>query len=238
MQKNFLLTLFLSSCLRYARRRSVSVSQSNMERAHAWMKIALLKGRTLMKVHGRRRWRPSFADFGCKDFNAKTRWKSRVAALLTDRRNFKRKRPLADNTLHQFVRISWSTQVNAPMEQDAFSSTQLKMSEPDNPTRIWSRIISDTPRWGFSRRLKGLTCFTSTHTPPPPQDSVLLSPFATMQRINTKRKWLKRNGLLWETLKSQALNPSWSLLPNEQLVLGRSPVQNIEAHHVRFRIVW
>jgi len=26
-----------------------------MERAHAWMKIALLKGRISMKVHGRRR---------------------------------------------------------------------------------------------------------------------------------------------------------------------------------------
>merc|ERR1712051_172772 len=46
-------------------------------------------------------------------------------------------------------------------------------------------MVQDNQRYTamrLSRRLKGLTCFTSTHTPPPPQGSVLLSPFATMQR--------------------------------------------------------
>ena len=112
------------------------------------------------------------------------------------------------------------------MEQDAFSSTQLTMSKSDNPTRLWSRIISDTPRWGFSRKSKGLTCFTSTLTPLPLQDSVLLSPFATMQKTNMRMKSLKTTGQHSETWKSPVQNPSWNLLPCEQLLRGGSPEHN------------
>ena len=106
MQKNSPLTILPTSCLRSLQRRSVNASQSSITRLARLKKVALLNVITLTKAHGRERWRLSFADFGCKDFNAKTKWKSRAVALLTDRRNFKRKRPLADNTLHQFVRIS------------------------------------------------------------------------------------------------------------------------------------
>ena len=106
MQKNSLSIILPSSCLRSLQRRSVNVSPSSITRLANWKKVALLNVIILTKAHGRERWRLSFADFGCKDFRARTRWKSKVVASLTAKRNFKRKRDSADNTLHQFVRIS------------------------------------------------------------------------------------------------------------------------------------
>jgi len=106
MQKNSPLTILPTSCLRSLQRRSVNASQSSITRLARLKKVALLNVITLMKAHGRERWRLSFADSGCKDFRARTRWKSKAVALHTAKRNFKRKRDSADNTLHQFVRIS------------------------------------------------------------------------------------------------------------------------------------
>ena len=194
MQKNSPLIILPTSFLRSLQRRSVNVNQSSITRLAKWKKVALLNVIILTKAHGRERWRLSFADSGCKDFLVRTRWKIKAVASLTVKRNFKRKRDSADNTLHQFVRISWSTQVNAPMEQDAFSSTQQKTSESDNPTRTWSRTTSDIQLWDVSRRLRELMCFTSTLTQLPPQDWVPSSPFATMQKTNMRMKSLKTTG--------------------------------------------
>ena len=106
MQKNSPLIILTSSCLRSLQRRSVNANQSSITRLAKWKKVALLNVIIHTKAHGRERWRPSFADSGCKDFLARTRWKIKAVALLTAKRNFKRKRDSADNTLHQFVRIS------------------------------------------------------------------------------------------------------------------------------------
>jgi len=112
------------------------------------------------------------------------------------------------------------------MERDAFSSTQQKTSESDNPTRTWSRTTSDIQLWDVSRRLRELTCFTLTLTQLPPQDWVPSSPFATMQKTNMRMKSLKTTGQHSETWKSPVQNPSWNLLPCEQLLRGGSPEHN------------
>jgi hypothetical protein len=92
--------------------------------------------------------------------NARTNSRNKDVVSLMDRRNYRRKRPWADNTSHRSVRISWSTQANAHTEPDASSNIQRMMWEKDNHTRVWCRITKDIRRWDFSRRSREPTYST------------------------------------------------------------------------------
>ena len=106
------------------------------------------------RMGGKRRSRLSFADSGLMARSVKTVRKSRAAALLTDRKNFRRRKVSADNTWHRFARTSWSTHQSALMARDAFSSIRLLTSASARSTLTWSRTTQDTPPWDFSKTLK------------------------------------------------------------------------------------
>jgi len=76
------------------------------------------------RTDGKGRSRQNCVGSGCEDFSVKTSLRNKVADLLMDRRNFRRKRPSADSTSHQYARTSWNIQASALMVQDAFSNTQ------------------------------------------------------------------------------------------------------------------
>lgn len=146
--------LLLITSLKAPSNLSVNVNPSSIKRHQPLTSTHSLLRREMSsrRTHGSVRSRPNCVGSGCKAFNARTKSRNKDAVLPMDRKNFRRKRPWADSTLHRSVRISWRTQANAHTVPDASSSIQRKTWESDNPTLIWWWTTNDIRRWDFSRR--------------------------------------------------------------------------------------
>jgi hypothetical protein len=71
-----------------------------------WTKSRHKKEWPSKRTHGSVRSRPNCVGSGYKANNARTNSRSKDVASLMDKRNYRRKRPWADNTSHRSVRIS------------------------------------------------------------------------------------------------------------------------------------
>jgi len=108
------------------------------------------------KLDGRERSRQNCVGSGSEAFSARISSRTKDADLLTDKRNFRRKRLSADSTSHRYARTSWNTQASALMGPDASSNIQPRTWEKGRATLAWLRTTRDTPQWDCSRRSKVL----------------------------------------------------------------------------------